>query len=83
MLKVAYYVNTMLNALACPLCLKLYQHYRPRPNEKSLMFKYGRMQKEISSQLVCGSHGACLDYMLPRVQVIARRGFFSVFKSFM
>ena len=33
------------------------------------MFKYGRMQKKISSWLVCDSHGACLDSMLPGVQV--------------
>ena len=42
-------------------------------HEKSLMFKYGRMQKKI---LVCGSHGACLDCMLPGVQVTAGLGFF-------
>ena len=40
------------------------------------MFKYGRMQKKISPQLVCGSHGACLDCMLPGVQIASRLGFF-------
>ena len=29
--------------------------------EKSLMFKYSRMQRKIPSWLVCGSHGTCLD----------------------
>ena len=33
-------------------------------------------------RLECGSHGACLDCMLPGVQVTAGLGFFSVFKSF-
>ena len=46
------------------------------------MFKYGRMQKKIPPRLVCGSHGACLDCMLPGVQVTAGLGFFTVFKSF-
>ena len=33
---------------------------------KIAAIKYGRMQKKISSQLVCSSHvGACLDCMLP------------------
>ena len=32
--------------------------------------------EEHSSQLVYGSHGACLDYMLPGVQVITGLGFF-------
>ena len=40
------------------------------------MFKYGRMQKKIPPRLVCGSRGACLDSMLPRVQITARLGFF-------
>ena len=40
------------------------------------MFKYGRMQKKIPPRLVCGSHGACLDSMLPGVQVTVRLGFF-------
>ena len=44
--------------------------------KKSLMFKYGRMQKKISSWLVCGCHGACLDCMLPGVQVTIPLGFF-------
>ena len=65
-------------------------NFRPMPfmdnktfnHEKSLMFKYGRMQKKISSRLVCGSHGVCLDCKLPGVQVTAGLGFFSVFKSF-
>ena len=47
------------------------------------MFKYGRIQKKVSSQLVRHSHGACLDCMLPGVQVTAGLSFFSVFKSFM
>ena len=50
--------------------------------KKSLIFKYGRIQKRIPPQLVCGFHGACLDCMLPGVQVTAGLGFFSVFKSF-
>ena len=40
------------------------------------MFKYGRMQKKIPPQLVCGSHGACLVNMLPVVQVTAGLEFF-------
>ena len=40
------------------------------------MFKYVRMQKKISFQLVCGSYIACLDYMLPGVQVTAGLKFF-------
>ena len=52
-------------------------------HEKSLMCKYGRMQKKISPRLVCGSHGACLDCMLPGVQVTAGLGFFCAFKPFM
>ena len=51
-------------------------------HEKSLMFKYGRTHKKISSWLVCGSHGTCLDCMLLRVQVTAGLGFFTVFRSF-
>ena len=50
-------------------------------HKKSLMFKYGRMQKKIPSRLMCGSRGLCLDYMLPGVQVTAGLGYFSVFKS--
>ena len=42
------------------------------------MYKYGRIQKKISPRLVCDSHGACLDCMLPGVQVTARLGFFCV-----
>ena len=38
-------------------------------HKKSLMFKYGRMQRKIPSRLLCGSHGAYLDCMLPGVQV--------------
>ena len=38
-------------------------------NQKSLMFKCGRIQKRIPPQLVCGSHAACLDCMLPGLQV--------------
>ena len=33
------------------------------------MFKYGRTQKKIPPWLVCSSRGACLDCMLPGVQV--------------
>ena len=54
------------------------------------MFKYGRMQRKIPSRLVCGSRDACLDCVLPGVQVTfglgffftAGLGFFSAFKSF-
>ena len=47
-------------------------------HEKSLMFKYGRMQRKIPSQLVCGSHGICicLDNMLLGIHVTAGVGFF-------
>ena len=45
------------------------------------MFKYGRMQKKIPPWLVCGSRGACLVNMLPRVQVTAGLGFFSVISN--
>ena len=47
-----------------------------QPHEKSLMFKYGRMQRKISSWLVYGFHGACLDCMLSEVEVTAGLGFF-------
>ena len=40
------------------------------------MFKYGRMQKKVSSRLVCDSHDACLDSMLPGIQVTAGMGCF-------
>ena len=40
------------------------------------MFKYGRTQKKAPPQLVCGSCGACLDCVLPGVQVTAGLGFF-------
>ena len=40
------------------------------------MVKYGRMQKKISPWLVCDSHGACLDCMLPGVEVTTGLGFF-------
>ena len=43
---------------------------------KPLMFKYGKMQKVIPSQLVCGSCGMCLDCTLPGVQVTAGLGLF-------
>ena len=33
------------------------------------MCKYGRMQKKIPPQLVCGSRSACLDSMLPACEV--------------
>ena len=46
------------------------------------MFKYGRMQRKIPSQLVCGSCGTCLDSTLLGVQVTTGLGFFSAFKSF-
>ena len=45
-------------------------------NEKSLMFKYGRMQRKIPSRLGCDSRGTCLDSMLFGVQVTAGLGFF-------
>ena len=45
-------------------------------HKKSLMFKYGRMKKEISFRLVCGTHGACLDCLLPGVEVTTGLGFF-------
>ena len=47
-------------------------------HEKSLMSKYGRVQKKISLRLVRGSHGACLDCMLIGIQVTAGLGFFCV-----
>ena len=34
-------------------------------DKKSLIFKYDRMQKGISSRLVCGSRGMCLDCTWP------------------
>ena len=40
------------------------------------MFKYSRMQKKVSSWLVCGPYGVCLDYILPGVQVTTGLGFF-------
>ena len=43
---------------------------------KSLIFKYGRMQKKISSQLVSGSHGTSLECMLPGVELTAGLGIF-------
>ena len=43
---------------------------------KSLMFKYGRMQRKIPSRLGCGTHGMCLDSILVGVQVIAGLKFF-------
>ena len=45
------------------------------------MFKYGGMQRNTPSQLMCGSQDACLDYMLPGVQVTAGLGFFLYSKS--
>ena len=57
-------------------CMEIYY-----TTEKSLMIKYSRMQKEISSRLVSGSCGACLDCTLPGVQVTAALGFFSAFRS--
>ena len=62
-----------------------YYNYQLKPynHKKSLMCNYGRMQRKVPSWLVCGSHGACLDCMLPGVQVTTRLGFLSVFKSFM
>ena len=44
------------------------------------MLKCGRMQNKILSNLVCSSHGACLDCMLPGAQVTTGLGFCSVFK---
>ena len=40
------------------------------------MFKYGRIQKKIASQLVCGSCDTCLNLMLPRARVTNGLGFF-------
>ena len=54
---------------------KVYQETRLN-HKKSLMFKYGRMEKKIPSRLVCGSSGACLHCMLPGVEVSAGLGFF-------
>ena len=51
-------------------------------NKKSLMFKYGGMQRKIPSWLVCDSCGTCLDCTLLGVQVTAGLGFFSEFRSF-
>ena len=45
-------------------------------HEKSLMIKYSRMQKEIPSRLVFGSHGTCLGCTLLEVQVTPGLGFF-------
>ena len=42
------------------------------------MFKYGKMQKKVSSRLLCDSHDACLDSMLPGVHVTAALDFFCV-----
>ena len=41
-----------------------------------LMCNYGKMQKKISPRLVCRSHCACLDCMLPGVQVLLGWQFF-------
>ena len=51
-------------------------------NKKSLMFKYGRTQRKFPPQLVCDSFGACLDCVLPGIQVTTKAGIFSAFKSF-
>ena len=51
--------------------LEYYKKYK-----KSLMFKYGRMQKKIPCWLVCGSCGTYLVNMLPRVQITVGLGFF-------
>ena len=40
------------------------------------MCKYDRMQRNTSPWLVRSSHGACLDCMLPGVQVSTGLGFF-------
>ena len=40
------------------------------------MFKYGRTQNKTPSKLVCGSCGACLDCVLPGVEVTTGLGFF-------
>ena len=45
-------------------------------HKKSLMFKYGRIQRKIPPRLVCDSHSTYLDSMLPGAQVTARLGFF-------
>ena len=49
-------------------------------HEKSLMFKYGRMQRKIPPQIVCCSYGACLNCMLPEVKLPLGRDFLA-FKS--
>ena len=45
-------------------------------HKKSLLYMYSWMQNKIPSQFVCGSSGACLEYVLPGVQVTAGLGFF-------
>ena len=40
------------------------------------MCKYGGIQRKIPSQLVCGSHSACLDCMLLGDLITAGLGFF-------
>ena len=40
------------------------------------MFKYGRMQKKIPFQLVCGFHSVSLECMLLGVQVTTGLGLF-------
>ena len=52
-------------------------------HKKSLMFKYSRMQREIPSRLVCGSHGTCLDSLLLGASLSYRwAGIFSAFGLF-
>ena len=51
--------------------LQLFNHH-----EKSLTFKYCRMQRKSSSRLACGSRGTCLGSTLLWVQVTNGLGFF-------
>ena len=54
---------------------RIYNFYRFK-HEKSLMFKYGRMQRKIPSQLVRGFHSVSLECMLLGVQVTTELGLF-------
>ena len=55
---------------------KMSNHRKPNlDHKKSLMF---RMHRKIPPRFVCVSHGACLNSMLPGVQVTATLGFFCI-----
>ena len=61
-------------------------YYKQINHDKSLIFKYGRIQRKIPSWLLCGSHGACLGCMLPGVQVTTgywAGNFFCSYSSFL